>query len=156
MLNILVCVIILFMFIVGFGLEVFQLIYCQFWFSFRLKFVNEFVFLILFLCFGFCNILLIISFVVINLCCKSLIKKRICIIFVNDWNVDVWWYVIGLKVFSGNILVFVVFVLVLIIWVLIMVWYVIYCNVYFELYDIFVSKLFMNVFYCYICLFCLR
>lgn len=130
MLNILACVIISSMPIVGLGPEAFQSTHCQFWLSFRLKSVNEFAFLILFLCFGFCNILLIASSVVINLCCKSLIKKRICTTSAEDRNADVRWHATGSKVLSGNILVLAVSVPVLITWVPTMVWKTRYCNVY--------------------------
>lgn len=153
MLNILACVIISSMPIVGLGPEAFKSTHCQFWLSFRLKSVNEFAFLILFLCFGFCNILLIASSVVINLCCKSLIKKRICTTSANDRNADVRWHATGSKVLSGNILVLAVSVPVLITWVPTMVWHAIYCNVYFELYDTFASQSFMNALHCHLCLF---
>lgn len=118
MLNILACVIISSMPMVGLGPEAFRSTHCQFWLSFRLRSVNEFAFLILFLCFGFCNILLIASSVVINLCCKSLIKKRICTTSADDRNnTDMRWHSTGSKVLSGNNLVLAVSVPVLVTWV---------------------------------------
>lgn len=118
LLNILACVVISFMPIVGLGPETFRQNRCEFWLGMKLKSVNEFAFLILFLCFGACNILLIISSNIISFCCKNLIKKKICSTAVDDERQNtVQGHITGAKVLNGINLVLAVSIPVLITWI---------------------------------------
>lgn len=135
LLNVLASVIISTMPIVGLGPATFQSGQCEFWLSQKLGSVNEYAFLMLFLCYGACNILLMSTALIISLCCKNLIKRKICIN--NDMQQsDIQWHVIGSRVLTGNNLVFAVSVPVLITWVPTMVCKCTYLYLIIQFYDI--------------------
>jgi hypothetical protein len=117
LLNVLASVVISVMPIVGLGPPTFDSGQCEFWLSQRLGSVNEYAFLMLFLCYGACNILLISTAIIISLCSKNLVKRKICCMNNETRQSNIQWHVIGARVLTGNNLVFAVSTLVLITWV---------------------------------------
>ncbi|XP_061185594.1 galanin receptor type 1-like [Saccostrea echinata] len=117
LLNIIGCMVIAFMPLVGLGPVTYQSERCEFWLIQKLENVNEYAFLILFLCFATCNILLILMSSLISLCCKNLIKRKMCISTSVNEEGGYQWQTVGTRVLTGSNLVLAVSIPVIITWV---------------------------------------
>ncbi|XP_062600243.1 galanin receptor type 1-like [Saccostrea cucullata] len=117
LLNIIGCMVIPFMPLVGLGPMTYRNERCEFWLFQKIENGNEYAFLILFLCFAACNVLLISISNLISLCCKNFIKRKMCISTSVGEEGGFQWQTVGTRVLTGNNLVLAVSIPVIITWV---------------------------------------